>query len=273
MQLNSRISEGQLVLPEGLTILRNQGLITLTINRENDKNRITLEVLQAMLKFFECIAKDETAHALVITGAGSDVFSFGLLNPALRSSMSKEEVVSLIRFGNKVFDCIENLPQIVIAAINGKVIAGGAELSLACDIRYASDNATLSFPEAGWGGFPGAGAPVRLPVLIGRARTIELICTGNEITARQLEQWGLVQAVFPKASFMKEINLIAKKISLAGPLAIKGAKKIVNTRLEPGFINASILSQELRHDLEWSEDVAEGMRAHHENRTPKFKGF
>ncbi len=129
MQLNSRISEGQLVLPEGLTILRNQGLITLTINRENDKNRITLEVLQAMLKFFECIAKDETAHALVITGAGSDVFSFGLLNPALRSSMSKEEVVSLIRFGNKVFDCIENLPQIVIAGINGKVIAGGAELS------------------------------------------------------------------------------------------------------------------------------------------------
>jgi enoyl-CoA hydratase/carnithine racemase len=103
----------------------------------------------------------------------------------VRASYTKEEILDLVRIANRLYDAIEALPQIVIAAFNGAARAGAAELSLACDIRLAATHATFRLPEALWGGFPGAGGPVRLPGIVGRARALELICTGREIARRR----------------------------------------------------------------------------------------
>src|SRR6201999_915424 len=111
----------------------------------------------------------------------------------IRASFSKGQIVELVLLANRVFDAVEALPQIVIAAINGKVLAGAVELALACDIRYCAAHATLQMPEAAWGGFPGAGAPVRLPALIGRARALDLMCSGREIDAAAMERYDIVQ--------------------------------------------------------------------------------
>lgn len=265
-------AQGMQTFPEGVTLARDDGVVTLTLDRPADLNRLSPEVIVRLGSIAEALREDPQANVLVITGSGSEVFSMGILSPAIRASYSKDEIVRLVRLANRVFDAIEALPQIVVAAMNGKVLAGAAELCLACDLRYAASNATLAMPEAGWGGFPGAGAPVRLPMLLGKARAIELICTGREIDAPEMERIGLVQAVYPKERFADAVTATARRIAANGPLATRGAKRIIATRQESGFRAARELSDALRHALEWSHDVDEGMAAHRERRKPTFRG-
>ena len=258
--------------PEGVRLARDGGVVTLTLDRPTDLNRLSPEVIVRLGSIAESLREDPEANVLVITGSGTEFFSMGILNPAIRASYAKDEIVRLVRLANRVFDAVEALPQIVVAAINGKVLAGAAELCLACDLRYVASHATFSMPEASWGGFPGAGAPVRLPMLVGKARAIELICTGREIDAAEMERIGLVQAIYPGDRFAEAVATTARRIAASGPLATKGAKRIIAARQEPGFRAARELSDALRHALEWSHDVDEGMAAHREHRKPTFRG-
>src|SRR6185295_13158508 len=191
-----------------------------------------------------------------------EFFSMGILNPAERASYTKEQILDLVRAGNRLFDSLEALPQIVIAALNGAARAGAAELALACDMRLAAAHATFALPEALWGGFPGAGGPVRLPGIVGRARALELICTGREIDAAEMQRLGLVLEVYPAARLLPEARALAARICVSGPIATRGAKRIVNVRNGVGFAAARSLADALRHALEYSHDVDEGMAAH-----------
>ena len=257
---------------EGLITERVSKVLYLTIDRPADLNRLSPELIDHLALLFAELREDPEIQVVVITGSGDDFFSMGLLNPAIRASLSKDDVIRLVRRANAVFDALEALPQIVIAAINGKVMAGAVELSLACDLRYAATHATMQMPEASWGGFPGAGAPVRLPLLVGKARALELICTAREIDSTEMHQLGLVQGLHPQASLKDAVAKIAQTIANNGPLAVRGAKRIMATRQEPGTRAARELSDALRHALEWSQDVDEGMSAHKENRKPHFIG-
>jgi enoyl-CoA hydratase/carnithine racemase len=251
---------------------RDGRVAVVTIDRPGDQNRLTREVLLALEAIVHELAGDEETQALVLTGAGSEFFSMGILNPVVRASYSKEQILELVRIANRVYDAIETLPQIVIAAFNGAARAGAAELSLACDIRLAAAHATFALPEALWGGFPGAGGPVRLPALVGRARALEIICTGRELGAAEMERLGLVLAVHPADRLLPEAHALAARIAASGPLATRGAKRIVRTRLLSGFGEARSLSDALRGALEDSRDVDEGMAAHREGRVPRFTG-
>jgi enoyl-CoA hydratase len=119
-------------------------------------------------------------------------------------------------------------------------------------------------------GFPGAGGPVRLPDIVGRARALELICTGREIDAAEMLRLGLVLAVHPADRLRAEAHALAAHIGASGPIAIRGAKRIMSVRRAEGFAAARMLSDRLRHQLEWSRD--EGMAAHREGRPPRFTG-
>ena len=250
---------------------RAGGVLTLTIDRPDDANRLSPALLAHFASVVEALREDTQTHVVVLTGAGS-IFSMGILNPAIRASMSKDEVVRLVRRANALFDALEALPQVVIGALNGKAGAGGVEMALACDLRFAAAGASMVMPEATWGGFPGAGAPVRLPTIVGRARALELIATGREIDAQEMKQLGLVLDVFSNDQFMERVHASAAKMAASGPLAVRGAKRIIMARQEPGFRAARELSDSLRHALEWSADVDEGIAAHKEGRKPKFTG-
>lgn len=263
---------GEERFPEGLTLRREEGVLSLVIDRTEDLNRLSPDVLARLGKVAESLREDSDTQVLVISGAGSEHFSMGILNPTLRAGYSKEQIVDLVVLANRTFDAIEALPQIVIAAINGKVLAGAVELCLACDLRYAAEHATLCMPEAAWGGFPGAGGPVRLPMMVGRARALDLICTAREVSAQEMHEYGIVQAVYASTSFREAVAATARRIAQNGPLATRGAKRIVNARLAPGFQHARELADSLRRSLEWSCDVDEGIAAHRENRRPKFVG-
>ena len=251
---------------------RDGRVVVVTIDRPDDQNRLTREVFAALEELVRGLAADEDAQVLVITGAGSEFFSMGILSPIVRARYSKAQVLELVRTANRLYDAIETLPQIVIAALNGAARAGAAELSLACDIRLAAAHATFALPEARWGGAPGAGGPVRLPALVGRARALEILCTGRELDAAEMERVGLVLAVHPADRLLPEARALAARIAASGPLAVRAAKRIVSTRLLSGFGEARTLSDALRHAFEWSQDVEEGAAAHREGRAPHFTG-
>src|SRR5881396_1194002 len=251
---------------------RDGRIATITIDRPADQNRLTRDVLLGLEAFVHDLAGDAETQAVVLTGAGSEFFSMGILNPVVRAGYSKEQILELVRTANRLYDALEALPQIVIAALNGAARAGAAELSLACDIRLAAAHATFALPEALWGGFPGAGGPVRLPAIVGRARALELICTGRTIDAGEMERLGLVLSVHPADRVRAEAQALAARIGASGPLATRGAKRIMNAGRAGGFAAARSLSDALRHALEWSHDIDEGMVAHREGRTPRFSG-
>ena len=246
-------------------------VMIITLDRPADQNRLTRDVLMALQETVDRLATDDEIQAVVITGHGR-AFSMGILNPTVRASYTKPQVLEMVRLANRLYDAIEALPQIVIAALNGSARAGAAELSLACDIRLASADATWAVPEALWGGFPGAGGPVRLPGIVGRARALELICTGRELDAAEMDRLGLVLAVYPADRLLPEARALATRIAASGPLATRGAKRITTVRALSGFTAARALSDALRQAFEWSADVDEGAAAHREGRPPRFTG-
>ena len=248
-----------------------EGVAKLTIARPSDGNRLTPEILAHLATVAEQLADSGDVHALVLIGAGNAYFSRGIFDPALRAAYSKEDVLGIVGLANRAYDAIEALPQIVIAALNGMARAGGAELALAADIRLASETARMQFPEAAWGGFPGAAGPVRLPTVVGRAQALELLCTGREIDAAEMLRLGLVNRIVPAAAVADEARALARRIAGNGPLAVRGAKRIVGARMAPGFSNARQLSDALRQALEYSHDVNEAIAADRQQRKPRFE--
>ena len=256
-----------------IVLRRTPPVATIVIDREHEDNRLARAHLERLGALVAEIAAADDIHAVAITAAGPGWFSAGLLNPEIRAALPKEDVLEVVRLANRVFDAIEALPQIVVCAINGAVTAGAVELALACDIRLASRASFLACPEALWGGFPGAGAPVRLPLVVGHGRAMELIATGRRIDAEEMERIGFVEALHADADATRDAaQEIARRIGASGPLATRGAKRIAKTRLAAGFDAARALSDELRRALEYSDDVDEGIRAHRDGRTPRFTG-
>jgi enoyl-CoA hydratase/carnithine racemase len=243
-----------------------------TIENAAEHNRLTPDALVELSRIAGEAAADDSLHVIVIRGVGSDIFSCGILDPLIRASMQKPEVVNLVLEAMSAFDAIADLPQIVIGGLNGHARAGGVELALACDLRIAADHAKLSMPEARWGGFPGAGGPLRLARLVGRARALDLICTGREVGSEEMEKLGIVQQVVPSSHFDEALHELATNIAGSGPLATRGAKAIMKASEAPGFSSARDLSIELRRQLEWSAGVDEGIRAHRDGRNPRFTG-
>ena len=257
---------------EEVRVERDGRAMTIMLDRPADQNRLTRDVLLTLQGLVDRLGADEEIQAVVITGSGAEFFSMGILNPAVRASYTKEQILELVRVANRLYDGIEALPQIVIAALNGTTRAGAAELALACDIRLAATHATFALPEALWGGVPGAGGPVMLPASVGHASALELICTGRELDASEMERLGLVLSVCPAERLLPEARALAARIAASGPLATRGAKRIMNVRGAAGFTAARALADALRQALEWSRDVDEGMAAHREGRPPRFTG-
>jgi enoyl-CoA hydratase/carnithine racemase len=244
----------------------------IVFNRPDQQNLLSQELLLELRNIASDLTSNRDIQVLTLTGEGTECFSTGILTPALRGQLAKDQVLQLIRLANETFDAIEALPQIVIAGLNGYVRAGAVELVLACDIRIAGNHVRLSSPEAKWGGFPGAGAPVRLPSIVGSARTLELLCTGREIDATEMERYGLVERVVPRDDVHAEMDALAEVIAGNGPLATRGTKRIVKLRQAAGFRAARELSDALRSALEFSHDVDEGIAAAREGRKPRFTG-
>jgi enoyl-CoA hydratase/carnithine racemase len=263
------IQEGR---SDGLDVRIDGPVAILAIDNLAQQNMLTTDALGRLERICAALRTSRDIHVTVVRGIGAEFFCTGLLNPDLRGSMSKDEVLALVFQANAVFDALETLPQVVIAGLNGLVRAGGAELALACDIRVAAAHAGLSMPEAKWGGFPGAGGPVRLPALVGYSRAMELVCSAREIDADDMLRIGFVERLAAPDAFERILAELSTTIAGNGPLATRGAKRIMQARKEPGFRAARELSDALRRSLEFSADVDEAIAAHRQRRPAKFTG-
>lgn len=244
----------------------------ITISRPEEGNRLTPASLKHLRSLAAELATDRRTNCVVITGAGTENFSSGIFNIQLRSAYAKHDVLEIVRLANEAFDAIEALPQVVIGALNGAVRAGGGELALACDIRVCAAHATLAFHETSYACFPGAGAPVRLPAIIGAAAALDIISTGRELDAAEMMRLGLVTRVVPSSELEDVVTTMAMQVAARAPLGIRGAKRIIRMQAKGQVEAAHQLSMELRSALEYSHDVDEAIAAHREQRPAKYLG-
>jgi enoyl-CoA hydratase/carnithine racemase len=171
-----------------------------------------------------------------------------------------------------VLDLIENLGKPVIACINGFALGGGCELALACTMRLASDNARLGQPEVKLGIIPGYGGTQRLPRLVGKGLALQMVLSGEMISAQEAHRMGLVNEVVAAAELVPRAEAIATKIIANAPLAVQYAMEAVNKGMEMTLAEGLFLEASLFGVCCATEDKKEGTAAFLEKRAAAFKG-
>ena len=243
---------------------------TITMNRPEAMNALNEKVLRELKEAVAQVRDDPEVRVVIITGEGP-AFVAGA---DIRAMMAKNliEIREFTQFGHGVLCDIERLEKPVIAAINGFALGGGLELALACDIRLASTEARMGFPEVGLGIFPGLGGTQRATRLIGKGRTCELVFTGSQIGAEEAASIGLVNRAVPPQQLMPEARRMATRIARQGPIAVGRAKAAINQALQGGMDAGLAFELEAVTQTFGTEDQNEGMAAFLERRRPEFKG-
>src|SRR6202045_5000931 len=242
-----------------------------TVNRPkvlNPQNMATMEELRAA---FHDIKNDTSIRVAIFTGAGEKAFIAGadIAELAKHDALSGKEYTHR---GQSVLDLIENLGKPVIACINGFALGGGCEIAMACTMRLASSNAKLGQPEVKLGIIPGYGGTQRLPPLVGKGVAMQLVLTGEMITAQEAYRIGLVNEVTAAAELIPRAEAIAAKIIANAPLAVQYAMEAVNKGLEMTLSEGLYLEAVLFAVCCATEDKKEGTSAFLEKRTAQFKG-
>ena len=247
---------------------------TLVINHPpvNALNEQTLTELNAA---FDALLADDGVKVIVLTGGGQLAFVAGADIGTIQSLVSGRDPVATLgaasKAGQDLFTKIEQSTKPVIAAINGVCLGGGLELAMACHIRIAGDRVRLGQPEINLGIIPGWGGTQRLTRLVGPGKAIEMILTGDQITAQQAMQLRLVNMVVPGDQVLRQAKGLARKIADKSAVTIAAALKAIGA--EPGADIEAGLAREraLFAGLSGSEDVREGVGAFLEKRQPQFK--
>lgn len=256
---------------KNLSLRIEEGVAVIEINRPKALNALNYETLQELDCCVSGIRNNSQAAVVIITGAGEKSFVAGA-DIVEMSQMSAIEGRDFGRYGQEVFGKVENLPQPVIAAINGFALGGGCELACACDFRYAADSAKFGQPEVGLGITPGFGGTQRLPRLVGTGMGKELLYTGNIIDAQEALRIGLVNKVLPKEELMAEVMKAAKKIKNNAKIAVQLSKIAVNRGIDADMTTGVAYEGEVFGLCFSTDDQKEGMSAFAEKRKAEFKG-
>lgn len=235
----------------------------ITISREKALNALNSQVLDELDKTFASVDIN-TVRCLILTGAG-DTFVAGA-DISEMSTLSKLEGEGFGDKGNKVFRKIETFPIPVIAAINGFALGGGCEIAMSCDIRICSDNAVFGQPEVGLGITPGFGGTQRLPRIVGIGMAKQMIYSRKNIDADEALRIGLVNAVYPQAELMANVEKLAKSIASAAPIAVRNSKRAINEGLQVNMDKAIEIEERLFGNCFETDDQIEGMAAFLEKR-------
>jgi enoyl-CoA hydratase len=210
-------------------------------------------------------------HGVILTGAGDKAFIAGADISEL-ANVDAYDAEESSRFGQGVLDLVENLGKPVIAAINGFALGGGCETAMACTIRIAAEHAKFGQPEVKLGLLPGGGGTQRLPRLVGKGRALQLILTGETISAQEAYRIGLVNEVVPAANLIDRAETILKQISANAPIAVKFSLEAANKGMDTSQAEGFALEASYFGICAATEDKKEGTSAFLEKRAPKFRG-
>jgi enoyl-CoA hydratase/carnithine racemase len=242
-----------------------------TVNRPKVLNALNIPTWADLRTVFEDARDDAAVRGIVLTGAGNKAFIAGADISELAQATAVEAQRSS-RFGQEVLDLIENLGKPVIAAINGFALGGGCETAMACTIRISVDTAKFGQPEVTLGLVPGGGGTQRLPRLVGKGRALQLILSGEMISAEEAYRIGLVNEVVPAANLIPRAEAILKQISSNAPIAVKYALEAANKGLETSQSEGLSLEASYFGICAGTEDKTEGTSAFLQKRAPQFHG-
>ena len=248
---------------------KDNRLAIVTIDRPETMNALDMAHNVELDRVWAEFRDDDDLWVAILTGAGDKAFSAGAdlktLIPAQGAGVMDDW-----NFGGITRNFTTYKP--IIAAINGVALAGGLEMVLACDLRVAADHARLGLAEVRWAIIPGAGGTQRLPRSIPLARAMEMILTGDPITADEAYQLGLVNRVVPGDKLMDEARALADTLLTRGPLALRAAKRAILEGASLPFNEAMSLELQLFNSVMRTEDAVEGPRAFAEKRSSNYKG-
>ncbi len=242
-----------------------------TINRPKVLNSLNTKTILELLGVFSRVKNDEKISAVILTGEGDKAFVAGADIAELSTLMAVGGKEYALR-GQQVFNFVEDLGKPVIAAVNGFALGGGCELAMACHLRIASERAKFGQPEVNLGLIPGYGGTQRLPRLVGIGKAMELILSGETISAKEAYRIGLVNKVVPPEELLSASQDMAKKIVAKGPIAVKLAMEAVNHGMRMSLHEGLNLEADLFGLACATEDMKEGTRAFMEKRKAQFKG-
>jgi enoyl-CoA hydratase len=246
-------------------------VLHVTIDRPKVLNALNAETLDEIERVFAEARQDDSVRGVIVTGGGEKAFVAG----ADIGELAKNDALSakaMSERGQQVFRSIELFPKPVIAAVNGFALGGGCELALACHIRIASEKAQLGLPEVSLGVIPGYGGTQRLARLAGKGKALEMILTGDRITAADAEKAGLVNRVVAPEDLIPAAETMMRTIVSRGPLAVRAAIEAVNGGLEMTLAGGESLEATLFGVVCSSEDMREGTQAFLGKRPASFRG-
>jgi methylglutaconyl-CoA hydratase len=259
------MSEGLLLISE------REGIVTLTLNRTDAANALSLALLDELLAAYERIRYRNDVRVVIITGTGNKAFCAGA-DLKERAGMNETQVRQTLAKIRAAVNGLEELPMPVIAAVNGVAYGGGTELCLAADIRIAAASAKFGLTETSLAIIPGAGGTQRLSRLVGVAVAKELIFTARRIDAEEAKEIGLVSKVVPDDELLTHAHHLAEEISANGPLAVRQAKFAINRGIEVDLQTGLAIEAKAYEVIIPTEDRLEGLRAFKEKRKPNYLG-
>ncbi|CAH3143458.1 unnamed protein product [Porites lobata] len=245
----------------------NQSVGFIQLNRPKALNALCDQLMAEMQDALDDFENDKTVSAIVITGSEKAFAAGADIKEMQNLTYQKCLLGDFLAHWTRVARCRKP----VIAAVNGFALGGGCELAMMCDIIYAGNKAKFGQPEILLGTIPGAGGTQRLPRAVGKSLAMEMILTGNPITAEEAQKSGLVSKVFPAEEVVNEAIKTAEKISSLSKIAVQIAKEAINTGYETSLSEGLHFEKRMFHSTFSTEDRKEGMTAFVEKRKAEFK--
>ena len=242
----------------------------ITLNRPLADNAITTEMGARLTEVLETIAVRPSIRVAMITGAGERAFSVGS-DLRQRQSMTKEQWLRQRQDFDRTLYTLRQLRKPIFAVVNGIAYGGGSEIAQSTDFIIASENATFGQPEAMIGLSAGGGSPALLPRLLPRGRALQMLMTGDPITAQEAHRIGMVNELHPQADLMSRALAIAEKIASNSPTAVQAVKRAVHLGEGQPIEQAVAIMMDAHWRSAVHPDRVEGIGAFNENRDPHFQ--
>jgi enoyl-CoA hydratase/carnithine racemase len=243
----------------------------ITLDRPSVRNALDMQMYRELAAAIERAADDDDVRSVIVTGAGDRAFSAGADLDELTERTHLSEVGPLSALRRQTTARLENMPKPTIAAMNGHAIGGGLEIAVACTFRLLVPQARVGFGEINLGIIPGNGGTQRTVRLVGLARTLELVLTGEPVSAAEAERIGLVHRVVPPEELMSEAFALAARLASKSPLALAAAKEAIVTAGDVPLAAGLALENKWFAIVNGGPDKAEAIAAFREKRTPRFE--
>lgn len=247
------------------------GVATVTLDRPDALNALTVAMKGELLGALRGLARDMAVRAVILTGSGRAFCAGQDLRDRLEPDAAPLEVELRERY-NPIIRALRELPQPVIAAINGVAAGAGASISFACDLRIAAESASFVLAFGRIGLVPDSGATWLLPRLVGGARAAELALLGERLSAADAERWGLVSRVVPDEALIDEARSIALQLAGMAPRALALTKRALRRAEEASLEETLEYEAMLQGIAGRTRDHGEGVAAFVEKRPPRFTG-